>query len=219
MAKKAAPLRVHQLAKELGVNSKEIVAKCQAESIPGIDNHMSAVNFGLAATIREWFGAGEGGTATAVETAPPVDIETVRSRSAPRKAKARAKSKAEGSQEIEYESAAADGMEESEDTIVAVAEPEAPARRGDPAGPPTTTAEAPSAPPSGHPAAGGSDDEYPSDAEEVEETPEAFETTEESPAAEPPAVAATAEKRGRGRTKKEPGEDAEKPEEVMDVPT
>ncbi|MFK7960503.1 MAG: translation initiation factor IF-2 [Phycisphaerales bacterium] len=92
MAKKA--LRVHQLAKQLNVSSKDIVSKCEAESIPGITNHMSAVSLGLAATITEWFGdAGDGGTATAVETAPPVDVEAVRKRAAkkkaaPRKAKA-----------------------------------------------------------------------------------------------------------------------------------
>ncbi|MEL7087997.1 MAG: hypothetical protein AAGL98_06080, partial [Planctomycetota bacterium] len=48
-------LRVHQLGKELGVNSKVIVAKCEAEGVPGITNHMSVVKVGLAATIREWF--------------------------------------------------------------------------------------------------------------------------------------------------------------------
>ena len=54
--KKTKTLRVHQLAKTLGVSSKDIVAKCQGEDIPGITNHMSTVSLGLAETIRGWFG-------------------------------------------------------------------------------------------------------------------------------------------------------------------
>ena len=50
--------RVFQVAKELGVTSKAIVSKCEAEGVPGITNHMSTVSPGLAATIREWFGDG-----------------------------------------------------------------------------------------------------------------------------------------------------------------
>ena len=60
VAKKGSTTRVFQLAKELGVSSKDIIAKCQAEDIQGITNHMSAVNIGLAATIREWFGESGG---------------------------------------------------------------------------------------------------------------------------------------------------------------
>jgi translation initiation factor IF-2 len=86
VAKKSAATRVFQLAKELGVPSKVIVEKCQAEQIPGITNHMSAVSRGLAATIREWFtDGGEGGTVTAVETAAPVDVAAAK-RKASRKA-------------------------------------------------------------------------------------------------------------------------------------
>ncbi len=70
-------LRVHQLAKELGVNSKVIVAKCEAEGVPGITNHMSVVKLGLAATVREWFSE-EAAAHNAIETAAPVDLEKVR---------------------------------------------------------------------------------------------------------------------------------------------
>ncbi len=56
MAKKSTTIRVHELAKELGVKSKEIIAKCEAEDIPGVTNHMSALAIGLAETIRQWFG-------------------------------------------------------------------------------------------------------------------------------------------------------------------
>ncbi|NNF41744.1 MAG: hypothetical protein HKN62_01625, partial [Phycisphaerales bacterium] len=46
-AKKGTNTRVFQLARELGVTSKDVVAKCKSEQIPGITNHMSAVSLGL----------------------------------------------------------------------------------------------------------------------------------------------------------------------------
>jgi translation initiation factor IF-2 len=70
-----ATTRVHLLAKELGVKSKAIIEKCQAEGLD-IQNHMSTISAGLAATIREWFSEGE--HTTAVETAAPVDLKKVR---------------------------------------------------------------------------------------------------------------------------------------------
>ncbi len=77
VAKKGTNTRVFQLARELGVTSKDVVAKCKSEQIPGITNHMSAVSLGLEATIREWFHEG-GSVATAVEIAPPVDVQKAR---------------------------------------------------------------------------------------------------------------------------------------------
>jgi translation initiation factor IF-2 len=74
-------LKVFQLAKELGIDSKAIVAKCKAEGVPKIDTHMSPVSAGLALTIREWFAAGE--IKTAVETTPHVAAEKIQK--APRK--------------------------------------------------------------------------------------------------------------------------------------
>ena len=85
MAKKPSTTRVHQLAKKLGVGSKDIVAKCQSEAIPDITNHMSAVSAGLAATISEWFSETTG-QSSAIETAEKVNI-------AAGKAKARKKTK------------------------------------------------------------------------------------------------------------------------------
>ncbi len=82
MAKKAASIRVHQVAKELGVTSKAIVQKCTEEGIPDITNHMSALSAGLAATIREWF-SGEGASGSAVETAAKVDLKKAKAK--PRK--------------------------------------------------------------------------------------------------------------------------------------
>ena len=86
---KTSTTRVFELARELGVTSKDILAKCEAEGIPAITNHMSTISLGLAATVREWFG--EGGstiTATAVETAEPVNLVQARAKArkkAPRK--------------------------------------------------------------------------------------------------------------------------------------
>ncbi|MEE9128797.1 MAG: translation initiation factor IF-2 [Phycisphaerales bacterium] len=80
MATKTATIRVFQLAKDIGVTSKDIVAKCQAEGIENITNHMSAVSRGLAATVREWFGEGQSSTTTAIETAAPVDVAKARAK-------------------------------------------------------------------------------------------------------------------------------------------
>ena len=55
MSKKPVSLKVHQLAKELNVSSKDIVTRCQVEEIPDIVNHLSNVSIGLAVTVREWF--------------------------------------------------------------------------------------------------------------------------------------------------------------------
>jgi translation initiation factor IF-2 len=75
-------IRVNQLAKELGVESKSILAKCRDEGLADkVPNHMSVLSLGLAETVREWFSGGGGGVSTAVETAPPevaVKPKTVR---------------------------------------------------------------------------------------------------------------------------------------------
>ena len=68
--------RVHEIAKELGVDSKAIIAKCVAEGITGLTTHMSPVKAGLEATIREWFGTAQ--TGAAVETAAKVDLAKAR---------------------------------------------------------------------------------------------------------------------------------------------
>ncbi len=81
----AKTVRLHILAKELGVQSKEIIAKCGAEGIH-LKNHMAAIPLGLAESIREWFSVGE--DVTSVETAPQVDLEKVRVRRPRRSASA-----------------------------------------------------------------------------------------------------------------------------------
>lgn len=73
----AKGIRVNQLAKELGVESKSILAKCREEGLGDkVPNHMSVLSVGLAETVREWFSGGAGGGGTAVETAAPVAVET-----------------------------------------------------------------------------------------------------------------------------------------------
>ncbi len=72
-------IRVNQLAKELGVESKSILTKCREEGLGDkVPNHMSVLSIGLAETVREWFSSssGGGGASTAVETAPAVDVAT-----------------------------------------------------------------------------------------------------------------------------------------------
>jgi translation initiation factor IF-2 len=71
----AATLRVHTLAKELGVPSKAIIEKCHAEGVE-LKNHMAAISAGLAESIREWFSVA--GDVTSVEVADHVDVERVR---------------------------------------------------------------------------------------------------------------------------------------------
>jgi translation initiation factor IF-2 len=135
VAKKTSVKRVHQLAKELGVSSKDIVSKCQAEGIPDITNHMSAISVGLAVTVREWFGGGSG-ESTAVETAAPVDVAAARKK-APRRAKAKAKPAGT------LNASDTGDTDVAVDDVVAVAEPASPVTEAastpvDPAVTPTT---------------------------------------------------------------------------------
>ncbi len=82
----AKGIRVNQLAKELGVTSKDILEKCRAEGLAEkVPNHMSVLSLGLSETVREWFSGHEGGTA--VEVAPPVEAVKVK-KTAARKRKA-----------------------------------------------------------------------------------------------------------------------------------
>ena len=80
---KKTALKVHQLAKELGVNSKDIVARCQAEEIPGITAHLSPVSVGLAQTIREWFSGGAPAAADAADAPASSDGKSEHAARAP----------------------------------------------------------------------------------------------------------------------------------------
>ncbi|QOV90823.1 translation initiation factor IF-2 [Humisphaera borealis] len=71
-------IRVNELAKELGVESKAILTKLRDEGLGDqAPNHQSSISIGLATTIREWHadgalsgGSGSTATATAVEEPP-----------------------------------------------------------------------------------------------------------------------------------------------------
>lgn len=108
--------RVFELAKELGVASKAIVEKCQAEGVPGITNHMSTVKLGLAETIRQWFGEAE--AATAIETAEKVDLKKARK-------PARRKAVSSDAEQGEGDAGTATATAEAEAEAEAVAAPEA----------------------------------------------------------------------------------------------
>ena len=88
MAKKTGTIRVHQIAKELGVTSKDVVSKCSNEGISQVTNHMSTLSAGLAATIREWFSSAKAESSSAVQTAAPVDLDKARARAKRRSPKA-----------------------------------------------------------------------------------------------------------------------------------
>ena len=80
----AKSIRVSQLAKELGVKSKEITDKLASEDVTSADGKeyraSSTVGVGLSMTIKDWFsGAAADGGGTAVAAATPVKAE-VRSR-------------------------------------------------------------------------------------------------------------------------------------------
>ena len=113
----AKTTRVHLLAKELGVKSKSIVEKCQAEGLD-IKNHMSTISIGLAATIREWFS--EGTHATTVETTKRVDLTKVRVK------RKRARKTAEEGVPVEAETTAQVPAVEPEEAAQAVAVAQAP---------------------------------------------------------------------------------------------
>jgi len=78
----AKQMRVHILAKELGVTSKAILDKCHAEGLD-LKNHMAVLSAGLEATIREWFS--EGSHETAAETAERVNLDSVRKKTSRRR--------------------------------------------------------------------------------------------------------------------------------------
>ncbi len=104
-------LKVFQLAKKLGIDSKAIVKKCLDEGIPPPDKdkpwtHMSPISAGLAATIEEWFSSGV--LKTAVESTEHVEAKKIQK--APRKGRSK-------------KATAASGADDSGDTATAVAEP------------------------------------------------------------------------------------------------
>lgn len=84
----AKGIRVIALAKELGVQSKDVLEKLRAEGLGDkATSAQSTLGIGLSETVREWFHHGHSPVATAVETAAPVPTEVVTAKH-PRKKKA-----------------------------------------------------------------------------------------------------------------------------------
>ena len=132
----AKGIRVNQLAKELGVESKAILAKCREEGLADkVPNHMSVLSLGLAETVREWFsGSGGEGGGTAVETAAPVEVAVK-----PKKPRARTRKVAEEEAEPGPPHAPEAGEEPEERA-------EAPVQTEPPHAAPPITVELPAAP-------------------------------------------------------------------------
>ena len=110
--------RVFELARELGVRSKDVLTKCRAEGLE-LKNHMATLSAGLEATIHEWFseiGDDDASPHTAVETTEHVDLAEVRKEAK----KARRKRSKEAEPEVEPEAAPADG--DQGEAVQAVAE-------------------------------------------------------------------------------------------------
>ncbi len=116
--------RVFELAKDLGVRSKDILDKCHAEGLD-LKNHMAALSAGLEATIREWFSEVQvAAPHSAVETSAAVDLTTARQKAATERKRRRHKA-GEGVA-VEETEGAAEGEAPAEEAV-AVAEEAAPA--------------------------------------------------------------------------------------------
>jgi len=112
---KIQKVRIQQLAKELGVTAKDIIEKCKAEDVPGVDKPQATVSAGLALTIREWFGAVDAGTA--VESAAKVDVDEARARAEKSPRRSRAKSAGASSQSGDGDSATATAVKSPESDV------------------------------------------------------------------------------------------------------
>ena len=132
--------RIYTLAKELGVDSKTIVAKCQAEGLGNtVKNHMSTLSAGLEATIREWFSEAEVAH-TAVEQAQKVDVAAAKRKASKKRKKRKPATKKPKEEEVRVEvvAEAPEAQAAPVETQVQVAEaapPAAPAKEEAPAEP------------------------------------------------------------------------------------
>ena len=81
-------IRITQVAKDLGIPTKDIIEKCISEGIEGVTSPQASIPIGLAETIKEWFGGS--GSTTGAEIAASVDVVGIRERvqkAAPKKKK------------------------------------------------------------------------------------------------------------------------------------
>ncbi|MBN1341377.1 MAG: translation initiation factor IF-2 [Phycisphaerae bacterium] len=117
----AKQMRVHILAKEIGVTSKAILDKCRAEGLE-LKNHMATLSAGLEATVREWFS--EGAHTTAEEKSARVDLKKIRKKTTRKVTKTAAPKKGDGGEE---QAPAATAVAEAPGAEAAPAVGEAPA--------------------------------------------------------------------------------------------
>jgi ribonuclease E len=82
-----ATMRVHELATELGVASREILSRARTEGGLAVKNHMSSVTRRAADLVRKWFRSPEQPKAPAAEAAPPAVEGDGEAPSAPKKKK------------------------------------------------------------------------------------------------------------------------------------
>ncbi len=71
-------VRITQVAKDLGVTTKDIIEKCISEGIEDVTTPQASIPLGLAETIKEWFGGG--GSTTATETSQAVNVAEAKKR-------------------------------------------------------------------------------------------------------------------------------------------
>jgi translation initiation factor IF-2 len=182
----AKQLRVHTLAKELGVASKAILEKCHAEGLD-VKNHMTALNAGLAATIREWFS--EGQHSTTLEQSERVDLRKVRVKPRRKKAASKKTTAAEADTTVAVAEAPPEEAGLAKETPAAAEAPEAPEEESPPA-----AAEAPPAAPEAMPEAPAAEPAPPSLVTPPEAPPlaEPVEPTEAATPEPPPSIAAEA---------------------------
>ncbi len=100
--------RIFELARELGVTSKDMLEKCRAEGLD-VKNHMATLSAGLEATIRDWFA--EAASGTAVETTEHVDLEQARQKAKKQRRKGTKKDELAEQAAAEEEPAAAEAVE------------------------------------------------------------------------------------------------------------
>ncbi|MCK5113585.1 MAG: translation initiation factor IF-2 [Phycisphaerae bacterium] len=116
--------RVFELARELGVKSKDILVKCRAEEIE-VKNHMASLSAGLEETIREWFSE-DSAHHTAVELTKHVDLDEARQRAQKtRKRKTAAKKVDEAAVTEDAETPASESTDEQLAPAAEVKAPEA----------------------------------------------------------------------------------------------
>ncbi len=146
-----AKVRIHDIAKELGINSKVIIQKCIDEGVPNdvVKNHMAVIPAGLALSIREWFSTGEGGVATAVESTEHLDVAKVKKES-PSRAR---KKPADGAHDADHAHDAGDDISAAPALTPVVMPVEVPTPHGPRPAAPVDQVQTPSAPPTNAPAA------------------------------------------------------------------